>query len=51
MFILVLSIYRFIEEEYNLVEYFVKYFGENVYNYFIVLFICKDDLDVENKLL
>lgn len=50
-FILVLSIHRFTEEEHNSVEHFVKYFGENVYNYLIVLFTRKDDLDAENKSL
>lgn len=50
-FILVLSINRFTEEEQNSVEHFVKYFGESVYKYLIVLFTRKDDLDVENKSL
>lgn len=50
-FILVLSIHRFTEEEQNSVEHFVKYFGEIVYKYLIVLFTRKDDLDAENKSL
>lgn len=50
-FILVLSIHRFTEEEKNSVEHFVQYFGEIVYNYLIVLFTRKDDLDAENKSL
>lgn len=48
-FVLVLSIRRFTEEEYKSVEHFVKYFGEHVYKYVIVLFTHKDALDVENK--
>lgn len=50
-FILVLSINRFTIEEQKSVEHFVKYFGESVYKYLIVLFTRKDDLDVENKSL
>lgn len=47
-FILVLSITRFTEEEQKSLEHFVKYFGENIYKYLIVLFTRKDDLDAEN---
>lgn len=32
-------------------EYFEKYFGENIYKYVIVLFICKDDLDDDNLII
>lgn len=51
VFILVLSVFRFIEEEQKFIEYFVKYFGENMYNYVIVFFICKEDLDEDNKII
>lgn len=47
VFILVISVvFRYILEEYRLIEYFVKYFGENIYNYFIVLFVWRDELEV-----
>lgn len=48
-FILVLSVSRFTEEEQKSIEHFVKYFGENMYNYVIVLFTRKEDLDEDNK--
>lgn len=46
-FILVLSPTRHTEEEQKSVEHFIKYFGEKIYKYFIVLFTRKDDLDNE----
>lgn len=46
-FVLVLPLTRFTEEEQKCVEHFVKYFGENIYKYFIILFPRKDDLDEE----
>lgn len=48
-FVLVLSIRRFTEEEHESVEHFVKYFGEHVYKYVIVLFTHRDELEVEKK--
>lgn len=48
-FVLVLSPTRYTEEEKEAVNHFVKYFGENIYKYFIVLFTRKDDLDYEQK--
>lgn len=33
------------------VKYFEDFFGENIYKYFIVFFIRKDDFDFENKSL
>lgn len=47
-FIIVLALGRFTEEERNTVDHFVKHFGESVYQYFIVLFTRKDDLDEHN---
>lgn len=44
-FILVLTLGRFTEEEQKTVDHFVKCFGETVYQYFIVLFTKKDELD------
>nr|XP_022298016.1 immune-associated nucleotide-binding protein 8-like isoform X2 [Crassostrea virginica] len=45
-FIVVLSLVaRFTEEEEQSVQHFVQYFGENAYDYFIVLFTRKDDLE------
>lgn len=50
-FILVLSISRFTEEEQNSIEHCIKYFGENIYKYAIILFSCKDNLDLEKTSL
>lgn len=44
VFILVFSILRFIEEDKKCIEYFVKYFGEEMYKYSIIFFICEDEL-------
>lgn len=48
-FILVLAITRFTDEEQKSVQHFVDSFGEKIYQYFIVLFTRKDDLDHEKK--
>lgn len=50
-FILVLSITRFTEEEHKSVQHFVDSFGEKIFQYFIVLFTRKDDLDEEGRTL
>lgn len=50
-FILVLSPSRYTMEEQKLLEYFVDYFGERFYNYLIILFTRKDDLDAEGEKL
>lgn len=50
-FIIVLTLGRFTNEEKETVDHFVKHFGESVYQYFIVLFTRKDDLDVSNTSL
>lgn len=50
-FVLVLSLTRYTEEEKEAVKHFAKYFGENIYKYFIILFTRKDDLDYEKKSL
>lgn len=45
-FILVISVAsRYTLEEHRSIEHFVKYFGENIYNYFIVLFVRRDELE------
>ncbi|XP_078331754.1 uncharacterized protein LOC111103088 [Crassostrea virginica] len=45
-FILVISIAnRFTEEEERTVDHFVRQFGENIFQYFFVLFTRKDELD------
>lgn len=45
-FILVLTLSsRFTEEERNTINHFVKYFGDPVHQYFIVLFTRKDELE------
>lgn len=50
-FIMVVNLARFTEEEMKTIDHFVKYFGETVYQYFIVLFTRKDELDSENESL
>lgn len=50
-FILVLNAStRHTNEERNSVEHFLKYFGEEIYNYFFVVFTRKEELD-EHKIL
>lgn len=46
--IIVITVGRFTQEEQDTVDHFVKHFGEAVYQYFIVLFTKKDDLDRHN---
>lgn len=46
-FVLVLSVSRFTEEEQNSIEHFIKYFGQNIYKYSIIIFTYKDNLDEE----
>lgn len=48
-FILVLNLTRYTKEEKEAVKHFEKYFGEDIYKYFIILFTRKEDL--ENKSL
>lgn len=48
-FVLVLSVSRFTEEEQNSIEHFIKYFGENIYTYSIIIFTYKDNLDEEGR--
>lgn len=50
-FILVLSVSRFTKEDYKSIKHLVKYFGENIFNYVIILFTRKDDLDEDGKTL
>lgn len=48
-FIFVLNIAtRFTEEERKSIQHFIKYFGEDIYRYIIVLFTRKNDLDRHN---
>nr|XP_022307700.1 GTPase IMAP family member 4-like [Crassostrea virginica] len=51
VFIFVLSSLRFTQEEQQFVENFIEQFGEQVYEYSIVLFTKGDDLEDENKSL
>lgn len=48
-FILVFSMSMFTEEDRNSVQHFVKYFGEKIYEYAVVLFTCEDDLQVSKS--
>lgn len=50
-FILVLNIARYTEEEHKSVQHFVDIFGEKIFQYFIVLFTRKDDLDEDGRTL
>lgn len=50
-FIFVLSISRFTQEEQKSIEHFVKYFGEDIYNFATVLLTRKDELDESHKTL
>lgn len=43
-FIMVINLARFTEEDTKTIDHFVKYFGETVYQYFIILFTRKDEL-------
>lgn len=47
-FIFVLNLGRFTQEEQKNVDYFVRCFGDTVYQYFIVLFTGKDELEKHN---
>lgn len=47
-FTMVVNLARFTDEEMKTIDHFVKYFGEAVYQYFIILFKRKDELDNEN---
>lgn len=49
-FIFVLNNARYTDEEQKSVQHFVDYFGENMFQYSIVLFTRKDYLDQEGKL-
>lgn len=50
-FLLVLEVSRFTNEEKECIYHFVNYFGENVYQYFVILFTRKDDLDYDGRTL
>ncbi|KAK3101190.1 hypothetical protein FSP39_001628 [Pinctada imbricata] len=50
-FVLVLNLSRFTQEEEDSVNHFTSYFGDDVYDYMIVLFTRKDDLDYEGLTL
>lgn len=47
-FLLTLEIGRFTQEEERTVQKFVKFFGENVHRYFIIVFTKKDSLENAN---
>lgn len=48
-FIMVINVVsRYTQEEQSSVEHFVRYFGENIHKYFIVLFTRKDELEANN---
>lgn len=48
-FILVVNPTRYTNEEHQSIEHFIEYFGEDIFNYLIVLYTRKDDLDYEGK--
>lgn len=39
------------KEEKEIIDYFIKYFGNNIFCYFIIVFIRKDDFDREEKII
>lgn len=47
--LLVLGLNRFTKEEKETIDHFIKYFGNNIFRYFIIVFTRKDDLDREEK--
>lgn len=47
VFVLVFRFLRYMMDEQKIIEYYVKYFGEKFYNYFVIFFIGKDDFDDE----
>lgn len=47
VFILVVRVGRFTEEEQKSISHFIECFGENIYKYLIVLLTRKDELDSE----
>lgn len=49
VFIFVLNASRYTLEEEHSINHFIKYFGENIYKFIIILFTRKDDLDEEKK--
>lgn len=50
-FLLVMGLSWFIKEDEESINYFVNYFGENVFWYFVVFFIRKDDFEYEGLIL
>lgn len=50
-FILVIGLSRYTDEQKRTVEHFIKYFGEKIYKYFIILFTGKDYLDESQEFM
>ena len=50
-FLLVLGLSRFTQEEEKSISFFVNYFAEGFFRYFIVLFMRNDNLDHQGKML
>lgn len=46
--ILVVGVNRYTEEELKSIDHFIKNFGEKSYNYFVILFTSKDQMDHDN---
>lgn len=49
--ILVVGVNRYTEEELKSIDHFIKNFGESSYNYFVILFTSKDQMDHDNIIL
>lgn len=47
--LLVLGLARFTKEEKESIDHFIKFFGNNIFRYFIFVFTRKDDLDHDGK--
>lgn len=48
---LVLGFVCFMKEEKESIDYFIKFFGNNIFCYFIFVFIRKDDFDYDGKII
>lgn len=49
--ILVVGVNRYTEEELKSIDHFIKNFGEESYNYFVILFTSKDQMDHDERKL
>lgn len=43
----VVGIFWFMKEEIDIIDYFVRYFGKDIFCYFIIVFIRRDDFEYD----